>query len=104
VVNAEVRIGRLRMSLNNGNALSADINMFNAVPLHGLACGDTGQVTHVLGSPQEVQRIRELGITDGARIEMVRSGTPCIIRAGMQTLCVRGNDLLRVLVQPGAGA
>jgi hypothetical protein len=43
-----------------------------------------------------------MGIRDGAEIVMVRSGSPCIIRVGMHTLCVRGTDLLSVLVQCGA--
>jgi Fe2+ transport system protein FeoA len=79
------------------------IAMIDLIPLHGLASGTSGQVMQILGCPQEVQRIKEMGIRDGQFVEMVRSGTPCIIRTGMQTLCVRGTELLHVLVQPGAG-
>jgi hypothetical protein len=32
---------------------------------------------------------------------MVRQGSPCIVRLKGNTLCIRGNDLLNVLV--GAG-
>jgi Fe2+ transport system protein FeoA len=59
---------------------------------------------HVLGCPEHIRRVNEMGIRDGVQVEMVRSGTPCIIRTGMQTLCIRGTDLLNVLVQPGVGA
>jgi Fe2+ transport system protein FeoA len=78
------------------------IAMPDLVPLHHLPNGDSARVMHILGCPEQVQRVKEMGICDGAEIEMVRSGTPCIIRAGSQTLCVRGNDLLTVLVERGA--
>ena len=78
--------------------------MVDLVPLHRLPSGDRGRVMHILGCPEHVQRVREMGIRDGAEIVMVRSGTPCIIRVGMHTLCVRGTDLLSVLVQSGAKA
>ena len=76
--------------------------MVNLVPLHLLPAGDSARVMQILGCPEQVQRVKEMGIRDGDQIEMIRSGTPCIIRAGMQTLCVRGNDLLNVLVERGA--
>jgi ferrous iron transport protein A len=76
--------------------------MVDLVPLHHLPSGDSARVMQILGCPEQVQRVKEMGIRDGDEIEMIRSGTPCIIRAGMQTLCVRGNDLLNVLVERGA--
>jgi Fe2+ transport system protein FeoA len=75
--------------------------MIDLVPLHCLPTGDIARVMHILGCPEQVQRVKEMGIRDGAEIEMVRGGTTCIIRTGMQTLCVRGNDLLNVLVGRG---
>ncbi len=78
--------------------------MYHLVPLERLAAGDRARVMQILGCPEQVQRVKEMGIRDGALIEMVRTGTPCIIRTGMQTLCVRGNELLNVLVEPGAAA
>jgi Fe2+ transport system protein FeoA len=78
--------------------------VYQLLPLNRLASGRTGRVAQILGCPDEVQRVQELGIRDGIQIEMIRSGTPCIIRTGLQTLCLRGNDLLNVLVDPGVGA
>jgi ferrous iron transport protein A len=78
--------------------------MYQLVPLNRLASGRNGRVAQILGLPEDVQRVKEMGIRDGILVEMIRSGTPCIIRTGMQTLCIRGNDLLNVLVEPGAGA
>jgi ferrous iron transport protein A len=98
----------LRLSLNFFPpfilSLSGKNTMHQLVPLHCLASGIRGKVMQILGCPQQVQRVNEMGIRDGAEIEMIRGGSPCIIRAGMQTLCVRGNDLLNVLVEPGAAA
>jgi Fe2+ transport system protein FeoA len=76
--------------------------MIDLLPLHHLPAGDSARVVHVLGCPEQVQRVKEMGIRDGEKIEMIRGGSPCIIRAGTLTLCVRGNDLLNVLVERGA--
>lgn len=78
--------------------------MFDPVPLQYLAAGDFGHVVEIVGCPEQVQRVREMGILDGTPVQMIRSGTPCIVRAGSQTICVRGGDLLNVLVRPGAPA
>ena len=76
--------------------------MTDLLPLQCLPSGNRATVMHILGSPDQVQRFREMGIRDGAEIQVIRSGTTCIIRTGTQTLCVRGNDSLSVLVQTGA--
>jgi ferrous iron transport protein A len=76
--------------------------MTDLIPLQYLASGNRATVIHVLGCPEQVHRFQEMGIRDGAEIEMIRPGTTCIIRTGTQTLCVRGNDSLSVLVQTGA--
>jgi ferrous iron transport protein A len=76
--------------------------MVDLVPLHHLPAGDSARVIHILGCPEQVQRVKEMGIRDGDEIEMIRSGIPCIIRSGMQTLCIRGNEFLNVLVERGA--
>ena len=75
--------------------------MHDVVPLHYLSSGHCAEVVQIVGSPEQVQRVREMGIVAGAEVKMVRSGTPCIIRTGGQTLCLRGTELLRVLVRPG---
>ncbi len=75
--------------------------MHNLIPLNLLAPGDCGQVDLVTGSPDEVHRLEELGLRGGAMIEMVRSGSPCIIRLAGQKLCLRSDDLLSILVRCG---
>jgi Fe2+ transport system protein FeoA len=48
--------------------------------------------------------MHELGLRDGAAIEMVQSGSPCIIRLAGHKLCFRADELLSVLVRQGAAS
>jgi ferrous iron transport protein A len=70
------------------------------VPLTFLTMGQTAQVGQVLGRPEQVHRLEELGLRGGATIEMVQPGSPCIIRLGANKLCFRADELTRVLVLP----
>lgn len=69
------------------------------IPIHLLAAGQQAIIGAVLGTAEQVHRLTELGLRDGAAVEMVRPGSPCIIRLAGQQFCFRGDDLLRVLVQ-----
>jgi ferrous iron transport protein A len=72
------------------------------IPLHMLSPGQSAQVGQVTGRPEQVHRLEELGLRGGAAIEMVQSGSPCIIRLAGHKLCFRADELLRVLVRRGA--
>jgi Fe2+ transport system protein FeoA len=72
------------------------------IPLNLLPPGQSAHVGQVTGRPEEVHRLEELGIRGGATIEMVQSGSPCIIRLAGHKLCFRADELLRVLVRRGA--
>jgi Fe2+ transport system protein FeoA len=72
----------------------------NCLPLSLLGCGQSGRVWQVVGRADHVHRLREMGLRDGATIEILQSGRPCIIRIDGQRLCVRDDDLLSVLVRP----
>jgi ferrous iron transport protein A len=76
--------------------------MHDLIPLSRLSSGRSAQIVEVVGGAEQVRRIHELGLRDGAQIQMVRSGSPCIIRLAGQNLCFRANELLSVLVRPGA--
>jgi ferrous iron transport protein A len=78
--------------------------MSDLIPLNRLRPGETALVADVLGNSDNVRRIKELGLRDGAAVTMVRSGSPCIIRLAGQTLCIRANGVLNVLVRPGVPA
>lgn len=75
---------------------------YDLVPLGQLSVGRKGVVAAVLGGVEHVHRLHELGLRDGAAVEMVRSGSPCILRLGSQKLCFRADELVSVLVKPGA--
>ncbi|MDX1964089.1 MAG: FeoA domain-containing protein [Pirellulales bacterium] len=69
------------------------------LPLNMLQAGARADVVDVVGLPEQVRRVQELGIHTGVRIDMLQGGSPCICRLGNQTLCLRGNELLNVLVR-----
>ena len=72
------------------------------IPINHLEPGQGGQIDQLLGRPEHVQRLEELGLRGGRYIEMVQSGSPCIVRLDGQKICFRGGELLNVLVRPAA--
>jgi ferrous iron transport protein A len=72
----------------------------DSMPINQLRCGDVAEISQVLGSPEQVRRLEELGLRGGAHLEMVRGGSPCIVRVAGTTLCFRHDELLRILVTP----
>lgn len=70
------------------------------IPLSLLAAGQLAQVGQLLGSADEVHRLRELGITTGASLEMIQPGSPCIVRLSGSKLCLRDANLFQILVHP----
>lgn len=76
--------------------------MHDLIPLHLLSPGQSAHVGHISGRPDEIHRLHELGLCGGAAVEMVQSGSPCIIRLAGQKLCFRADELLHVLVRRGA--
>ncbi len=72
------------------------------IPLGRLAAGQGGCVGAVLGTCDMVHRLREMGLYDGAPIQMIRPGSPCIIRLQGQRLGFRMNDCAHVMVRVSA--
>jgi ferrous iron transport protein A len=70
------------------------------IPITQLRRGEAAEISQVLGSPEHVRRLEELGLRDGVSLEMVQGGSPCIVRVAGTTLCFRHDELLRVLVKP----
>jgi ferrous iron transport protein A len=77
----------------------ATVTSSRIVPLGQMSSGQCATLFDVIGRPDHVQRLKELGFRGGAALEMVRSGSPCIVRLAGQTLCIRGNELLNMLVE-----
>jgi len=69
------------------------------VPLSVLRAGQTGSVGEVLGNVDLVHRLREMGFYHGAKVQMIRRGSPCIIGLAGQRLGFRGDELARILVR-----
>lgn len=78
--------------------------MFELIPLGCLRSGQTAEVGQLVGDPQQVHRLQELGLRQGTKVEMVQAGSPCIIRMAGTKLCFRQSDAIGVLVRPGFDA
>lgn len=78
--------------------------MHEMIPIGLLNSGQLGVVENVLGLPDQVHRLEELGLRGGVEIEMVQPGSPCIIRLSGHKLCFRADDMMTVLVRPRASA
>jgi ferrous iron transport protein A len=62
--------------------------------------GESGRIAEVHGASMFVHRLAEMGLRAGTTVQMVRCGSPCIVRVGTQRLCLRTDDLAAVLVEP----
>jgi Fe2+ transport system protein FeoA len=78
--------------------------VYNISPLNLLASGQSALVDRIIGRPEDVHRLEELGLRGGAAIEMLQGGSPCIIRLAGQKLCFRADELVSVLVRCGAAS
>jgi ferrous iron transport protein A len=74
------------------------------IPLTSLRPGQIARVDEVIGQSDLVQRLRELGLRSGARVEMIRAGSPCLLRLDGLKLGIRAEELSGVLVQIERGA
>ena len=72
-----------------------------AISLSDLVAGQSARVSHITGPTDHVHRLEEFGVRGGTKIEMFRPGNPCIIRMAGNKVCLRSDDLLRVLVRLG---
>lgn len=73
------------------------------IPLNMAPSGCTAEVAQLLGLAEEVHRLEELGLRQGALVEIIQAGTPCIIRLAGHKLCFRDSDGFHVLVRVGVG-
>lgn len=73
--------------------------MLELVPVTSLRRGQIAEIGQLLGAPEHVRRLEELGLRIGARLEIIRNGAPCIVRIAGSKLCFREDDSLRVLVR-----
>jgi ferrous iron transport protein A len=74
------------------------------VPLSHLQAGERGQIGAILGNVDMVHRLREIGLFAGAQVQMIRPGSPCIIRLHGQRLGFRMDDIAHVMVHIGVAS
>jgi Fe2+ transport system protein FeoA len=73
--------------------------MHDLIPLPLLQPGQRARVNQLLGLAEEVHRLEELGLRVGTAVEMVQSGSPCIVALDGAKLCFRGCEATSVLVK-----
>lgn len=75
--------------------------MEDAIPIQFVAAGNSATVMHVDGHPESVQRLAELGLSFGRPLEVIQSGSPCIVQLEGVKLCLRYGNECSVLVRVG---
>jgi Fe2+ transport system protein FeoA len=71
------------------------------IPLHIAPAGAAVRVAQLVGKAEEIRRLHELGLREGTVLEIVQSGSPCIIRVADHKLCFRQGEGFHVLVSVG---
>lgn len=74
--------------------------MYELMPLQDLRPGQIAHIDSLDGVADQLRRLREIGLRQGSRIEMIRPGCPCIIRLDGSKLCYRGCHRTRIMVRP----
>jgi ferrous iron transport protein A len=72
------------------------------IPLQMLRPGEPAEIAQLIGRPEQVHRLQELGVRAGLPVEMLQSGSPCIVRLAEQRLCFRESDTIGILVRLGS--
>ena len=65
-----------------------------------LSAGQSAVVETVMGASDDAHRLREIGLRDGATVQMIQPGNPCLVRLGGHKLGLRSDALASVLVRP----
>lgn len=73
--------------------------MMQLVPLELMATGEQGCVRDVDGSPEFVVRLQEMGLHKGAKVRMVKTGSPCILAVNEQRFSLRFDQRATITVE-----
>ena len=73
------------------------------LPLESLRPGEWAEVSDVSGEPAWVARLAEMGLRLGARLQVLRGGSPCLVHVAGSRLSLRGGADLSILVRPVDG-
>ena len=72
--------------------------MVDLIPLVHMTTGSKARIGELVGHPDQIHRLEELGLRHGTVVEMLQNGSPCIIRSAESKLCFRPNEAMGVLV------
>lgn len=78
--------------------------MDQLIPLQLMSPGEIARIGQLLGLPEDVHRLEELGLRVGVEVEMIQPGFPCMIRLAGHKLCFRESEGLQVLVTTQSAA
>lgn len=70
------------------------------LPLDLLGAGEWGYVAEISGDSAWVNRLAELGIQQGSRLQIIQPGTTCLLSIDGCKLCLRSSDCSQIYVQP----
>ncbi len=70
------------------------------LPLELLHPGEWGDVAEVTGEPALVGRMAELGVRSGSRLQVLQTGSPCLLQIGGSRLSLRTDLAAQILVRP----
>lgn len=70
-------------------------------PLQMLSAGQRARIDQLLGCPDDVHRLEELGLRVGTSVEMLQRGKTCILKLDGARLAYREHEGCHVLVRAG---
>jgi len=70
------------------------------IPLQLVGAGKHARVEELVGSVDHIHRLEEMGMRRGTNFEVLKSGSPCIVRVAGNKLAIRDADVFGVLVRP----
>ncbi|HMC64915.1 MAG TPA: FeoA family protein [Gemmataceae bacterium] len=76
----------------------------NLLPLEVLRPGEWADVAEVHGEPNWISRMAELGLRTGSRLQVLQSGSPCLLRIDGSRLSLRSDLAMQIWVRPVAVA
>lgn len=69
------------------------------IPIALLPAGHSARIDQLVGAPEQVHRLEEMGLRRGAAVVMVQPGSPCIIGLAGSRLCFREAEAAAILVE-----
>jgi Fe2+ transport system protein FeoA len=74
--------------------------VLDSIPIDFLQAGEIATVVHLDGDACCIQRLQEIGLLPGARLQMLQTGSPCIIAMEGRRLSLRIDCHTSILLLP----